>query len=665
MGSTIGTLPLTQVVLPSTHDSGAYGFTASSIIAPDFPPVASRLQSLAQDAEDEKANCPDGIKATCEGILEGFAADVRDLAAGFEPGRPVDTVSPDIGQFVADVSNAQGRDIGQQLHDGIRRFDLRLCAPVAPRTELTLCHGLYGDGITTALSQIKQFVQAHPAEVVIIGLNRFVGANGPNQHDPLRDGQHKALITQLRQLFATDTGGQCDRPDACLLVPSSLGPSATLNAIWATPGRVIVVDEDKGLVAWDAQQHPTNPVLWSSSTTAGEWIQTDDPGAFQGYVFADLDCRCLMFEQAQQAHPDNLRPRTDKLYDLGTNLSPTEAWVPSALVQRLLRRYVPVLGPVLAKAILGDGYFKIGPDVANGPVLGERAAISNPLILNGIYHRVMANPQLRYNVNSLTTDWYHESSLVDIAIALNGMFPHFEVAASTAPSGSTYPVGAWTGEDVRVAFTCVQPNGTRAGAGTIAITQDTNGGLTVASTDSRVSACVSAYTLPAPTVAFGPIRVDKRPPVVTYTGNAGRYTVDQQVAITCAAADPEPGAGLAATTCAAITGPAYAFHRGTAPTSTATFSATGTDHVGNVGTGQTSFTVEVTPASLNNLIARFTTDAGVAGALQQHVGSIASAPTATAKAGKVEAFTYLVNAQTGKSLSAEHAAILIRLARAL
>ena len=55
----------------------------------------------------------------------------------------------------------------------------------------------------------------------------------------------------------------------------------------------------------------------------------------------------------------------------------------------------------------------------------------------------------------------------------------------------------------------------------------------------------------------------------------------------------------------------------------------------------------------------------MAGALQQHVGSIASAPNVTAMAGEVEAFALLVNAQTGKSLSAEHAVILVRLARAL
>ncbi len=60
------------------------------------------------------------------------------------------------------------------------------------------------------------------------------------------------------------------------------------------------------------------------------------------------------------------------------------------------------------------------------------------------------------------------------------------------------------------------------------------------------------------------IRIDKTPPTVTYTGNAGTYTVDQTIAITCTAADPHnangtPGSGLASTTCANVNAPAYTF----------------------------------------------------------------------------------------------------------
>ncbi len=51
--------------------------------------------------------------------------------------------------------------------------------------------------------------------------------------------------------------------------------------------------------------------------------------------------------------------------------------------------------------------------------------------------------------------------------------------------------------------------------------------------------------------------VDTIAPVVTYTGNAGTYTVDQAVSITCAATDI--GSGVASTTCQNVSGPAYSF----------------------------------------------------------------------------------------------------------
>lgn len=85
---------------------------------------------------------------------------------------------------------------------------------------------------------------------------------------------------------------------------------------------------------------------------------------------------------------------------------------------------------------------------------------------------------------------------------------------------------------------------------------------------------------------------DVTPPVVTYSGNAGTYTVDQTVAITCAAADPTPGSGLASTTCANASGPAYGFNIGAN-----TLSATATDVAGNVGSGTTTFYVQVTSAT--------------------------------------------------------------------
>jgi hypothetical protein len=157
------------------------------------------------------------------------------------------------------------------------------------------------------------------------------------------------------------------------------------------------------------------------------------------------------------------------------------------------------------------------------------------------------------------------------------------------------------------------------------------------------------------------VNIDKTPPVVTYTGNAGTYTVDQMVNITCSATDNL--SGVASSTCQNISGPAYSF-----PLGTNSFSAAATDKAGNMGTGSTSFTVQATPGGLVNLVTQFVTNPGVAQGLTDKLNAIASAiarGNANAKAGIVGAFINQVNAQTGKSITAQHAAILIRLVSAL
>jgi hypothetical protein len=101
------------------------------------------------------------------------------------------------------------------------------------------------------------------------------------------------------------------------------------------------------------------------------------------------------------------------------------------------------------------------------------------------------------------------------------------------------------------------------------------------------------------------VRIDKTQPTITYTGNTGIYTVDQTVAITCTALDPgnangTPGSGLASSTCANANAPAYSFGLGSH-----TLSASATDIAGNIGSGATSFTIQVTYTSLCSLTTQF------------------------------------------------------------
>lgn len=117
---------------------------------------------------------------------------------------------------------------------------------------------------------------------------------------------------------------------------------------------------------------------------------------------------------------------------------------------------------------------------------------------------------------------------------------------------------------------------------------------------THVISCVATSVSGVTHSALDTVRIDTVAPVVVYTGNAGSYTVDQVVAITCSATDPAPGSGIAQSTCAPTSGPAYLFGPGSH-----TFTATATDNAGNVGHGSTTFSVAVTQASLCNLTLSF------------------------------------------------------------
>jgi len=143
------------------------------------------------------------------------------------------------------------------------------------------------------------------------------------------------------------------------------------------------------------------------------------------------------------------------------------------------------------------------------------------------------------------------------------------------------------------------------------------------------------------------VQIDWTAPTVTFSGNAGTYTVDQMVNIACTATDSL--SGVASSTCRTISGPAYAFNLGSN-----TFSASAADVAGNTGIGSTSFTVQVTSDSLANLTQRFESKKGVAHALivkLQH--------------GQLGAYMHQVTAESGKSLTTDQGAVLLRLATAM
>lgn len=150
-------------------------------------------------------------------------------------------------------------------------------------------------------------------------------------------------------------------------------------------------------------------------------------------------------------------------------------------------------------------------------------------------------------------------------------------------------------------------------------------------------------------------------PSIAYSGNAGSYTVDQTVVITCSASDVT--SGIATSTCANLSQAAYLLGVGSQ-----TLSATAVDNAGNTGSASTTFSVTATYSSTCTMVKRWVSNAGIANSLCVKLEAAARAEargSMTAKAGSVDAFIKEVKAQTGKAIAADKAAYLVSFASAL
>ena len=221
------------------------------------------------------------------------------------------------------------------------------------------------------------------------------------------------------------------------------------------------------------------------------------------------------------------------------------------------------------------------------------------------------------------------------------------IAASSSPP----PNGAgWNDTSVTVTFTCSD-----ALSGIASCTAP----VTLVAEGAAQSTAGSASDLAGNTAAAAMLsRIDLTPPVVTYAGNASPYTVDQTVHITCVASDAL--AGIASSTCADITGPAYSFGLGTSVDS-----ATATDVAGNTASSSVQLTVIVTFDSLCTLTAHLSTRPQVNTSLCAKLADAAHAPNANAKRNKLNAYRNEVAAQTGKAFTDPQATVLRGLADAL
>lgn len=147
---------------------------------------------------------------------------------------------------------------------------------------------------------------------------------------------------------------------------------------------------------------------------------------------------------------------------------------------------------------------------------------------------------------------------------------------------------------------------------------------------------------------------DDSPPVITFTGNAGTYGIDQVIDITCSASDAE--SGVVSSVCPSIHEAAYVVGVGVH-----TLAASATNGAGLSATASTTFTVVVTHSALAGLTRTFTRSTAIADAL---CAKLAAAEASRARgqlnaaANQIGAYINQVRAQSGKSLTPAQARLL-------
>ncbi|XP_034036500.1 PI-PLC X domain-containing protein 1 [Thalassophryne amazonica] len=176
---------------------------------------------------------------------------------------PVDLTQPDMLQkldkymkplirpFVYKWAVTQEYTIMQQLDCGVRYCDLRIAhRPSDSSSDLYFYHGVYTTlTVQTVLTEIKEWLDAHPREVVILSFSHFLGLN---------QELHMLLLTNIRNIF---TSKLCPKKEVL-----------TLRNLWAL-GYQVIVSYEHTMASCHSELWPHIPYWWANKCKAEALIE--------------------------------------------------------------------------------------------------------------------------------------------------------------------------------------------------------------------------------------------------------------------------------------------------------------------------------------------------------------------------------------------------------
>lgn len=184
---------LQDIVIPGTHDSGTYAIDASS----DISAVAG----------------------------EWFYNFAKPLVASW--------------------SKTQACDIATQLNGGIRYLDLRL---EWHKDDIWIVHGLISDTLSNVLSDVKEFSEAHPKEIIILDFQSLTTAERFSETDDM-----------LQQYLGN------------LMITNDYNATSSIHQLWNSgEGNIIAMMNSWEMASYSDQYWHRNDELESDWANSGD-----------------------------------------------------------------------------------------------------------------------------------------------------------------------------------------------------------------------------------------------------------------------------------------------------------------------------------------------------------------------------------------------------------
>ncbi|XP_071961416.1 PI-PLC X domain-containing protein 3-like [Antedon mediterranea] len=204
--------PLKNIAIPGSHNSFSYSLKVNSPVSPCSPDTIRNLVSVFG-------------KTACK--------------------------------IVHNWSVTQTLTIKEQLNCGIRYLDLRVATS---KTEegLFFVHGLYGCSVETGLGEIKDWVDNHPNEILLLDFNHLYNME-------VKD--HQYLTQQLQEKFGRK------------LCPVIDVENVALNVLCEQNWNVIVF--------YHNNHHKENNSLWAGSRIPSPWPNTPEPTKMVNFLEAN------------------------------------------------------------------------------------------------------------------------------------------------------------------------------------------------------------------------------------------------------------------------------------------------------------------------------------------------------------------------------------------